>query len=167
MNTFIPVANYTQIPNVILDNLPLLKEGELRVMMLMCRETFGWQRPTARLSLSRIQKLTGLSRQGVVTAIENLMERGWIDREDVSQSGYLYHVVVNLVDYSKSGVVNLVDQQVVNHFDHLPLKVVNLVDPSKETSIKEKDKEKRFVSVETEDLLILSLEAQSKANLHD
>lgn len=127
MSERIRKPNYTQLPNVVLDSAKDLKEGELRVMLLMCRETFGWHRDTARLSITRIQTLTGMSRQGVVTALDLLMEREWISRSDPTQSGYLYMLSVNEVDTPNEQVVNLVDQQ-----------VVNLVDPSKE-SIKEKN----------------------------
>lgn len=142
----VPRPNYTQTPNALYDLMPQMKEAELRVTLAIVRETFGWHRETARLSISKLQKLTGLSRQGVINGTESGIERGTIIREKEGD-GYLYSLCVNEVD---------TDSQLVNEVDYpsqrsrLPL--VNVVDqqtanfpevevPPKE-SIKETSKEK-------------------------
>lgn len=144
----IPRPNYTQTPNAIYDLMPEMKEAELRVTLAIVRETFGWHRETARLSITKLQKLTGLSRQGVINGTEAGIERGTILREKEGE-GYLYslHVhevdtdsqLVNVVDYpsqrSLPPLVNVVDQQKAI----FPEVAAAPKESIKETSLKKKD----------------------------
>jgi phage replication O-like protein O len=87
--------NYTQVPNVILDAIAELEGSELAVVMVICRETFGWHRTTAELSLTDFEKATGLSRRGVRNAIDKLTSRQWISRTKNGQ-GARYEMMIEL-----------------------------------------------------------------------
>lgn len=121
--TKIESPNYTQVPNAILgDILPgnivsaglmaKLEGSQLKVLLAVCRLTFGFHQTERRASLSMMEKLTGLSRQGILNAAGKLEEYGLIER---SKDGgvTLWKVTVYSVDqpYGKA-VVNSVDQGV-------------------------------------------------------
>jgi phage replication O-like protein O len=99
-----------------------MKEAELRVTLAICRYTFGWHKKEDEISLSRLQEMTGLSRQGVIQGIEAGMQRGVIRRRPRGQS-FMYRLrLVNVVDQltedTRTGpqkppqLVNVVDQSV-------------------------------------------------------
>jgi len=71
---------YVSVPNTLIDIvLPLLSPTEWKVFTLLWRETIGRQRWSTRLSLSRIQTLSGLSRPTVNRAIQSLKGSGLFD----------------------------------------------------------------------------------------
>lgn len=71
-NNFL-VPNSTQVPNVLLDEImPLLKLAELKVMLVIVRQTYGWRKDSDKISLTTFQKLTGLSRWPIVQALDKL-----------------------------------------------------------------------------------------------
>lgn len=140
--------NYTQIPNSILGDvkrgntvdpglMATLEGSELKVLLAVCRLTFGYHQETRRASLSMVEDMTGLSRQGVINASNSLEKKNLIARK--KDGGVtLWQVVVNSVDY-------LLCEPMVNSVD----KVVNSVDqasqmirlPSKKETVKETVKE--------------------------
>lgn len=83
--------NYTQIPNRILDFQHRFKNPHLRVILCVCRETFGFHRKTANLSISQISKKTGLSRATACRAINSLCSFGYLSRRQHKRS-YLYFI---------------------------------------------------------------------------
>jgi len=101
---------YTQIPNEILETMPLMKEAELRITLAIARKTFGWRKRKDKLSHSQLKELTGLSKQGVQNGIDAALERGFVDREPASRQQFFYFLVVNDVDQSESEAVNVVDR---------------------------------------------------------
>ena len=66
------------MPNVLFDLARELTASELRVLLAVARCTLGWQKEKDRISLTRFQQLTGMSRQGVLNGIEGLGNRGWL-----------------------------------------------------------------------------------------
>jgi phage replication O-like protein O len=108
--------NYTQIPNVLLDeHLPLMGDAELRVVLVIARKTFGWHKDSDRISLSQLQELTGLSRQGVINGIDAAVNRGIVAKVEYAGKTSEYCLVVNQVDHtsqrSRLALVNEVDTQ--------------------------------------------------------
>ena len=68
---FIP--NFTPIPNMVLEKLmPSLSKAALKVLLAVARKTYGFQKNRDAISLSQLQKLTGLGRAGVVRGITEL-----------------------------------------------------------------------------------------------
>lgn len=104
--------NHTQTPNDLFDEmLPDMHEAELKVTLYAIRKTFGFHRDSFRLSITGMQKATGLSRQGVLNGAEAAEKRGTLLR---AQDSGVTEWVVNVVDQ----VVNSVDQS-VNDIDQI------------------------------------------------
>lgn len=155
----IPPPNYTQIPNAVLDAMPQMKESELRVTLAVCRMTFGWHKEKDKLSISQIEELSGLSRQGTINGVQAGMERGVIVREP-DGAGFLYSInvepLIQVEQVEPAQPVNLVDTLPVNQVDTLPAEppasqrsrpeVVNYVDQPLVNVVdqqKKEDKEKK------------------------
>lgn len=116
-----PVAppNYTQIPNEFLDRMDEFTPAEFKVLMALCRETFGWHKRDTVISLGQLEKVTGLARTTVSQALtsldkdKNLLERkkvGIVGRQTVC---YRLLVVADQSDNPTStinGLVGLLDQ---------------------------------------------------------
>ena len=79
---------YTQVPDEIFDILlPYLGEAELKVLLYVCRRTFGFKKGSDRISKSQLEngitkkdgtKLdggTGLSRRSVRLGVESLVKK--------------------------------------------------------------------------------------------
>lgn len=69
---------YTPMANEILDALAKtdLTSSESRILRVVWRKTYGWNKKEDKISLSQFQALTGLSRQMVCHAIKSLVKRG-------------------------------------------------------------------------------------------
>ena len=72
------IPNTTQVPNVLLDEvIPRLSSAPLRVLLAIVRLTYGWGKSSDRISLTQLQRNTGLSRRRVIEGIKalgNLLE---------------------------------------------------------------------------------------------
>ena len=82
------IPNTTQIPNDILDDLmPTLKDTALRVLLVVCRQTFGWveDKDTKRrkecdwMSQSQLVYRTGRSGKHVGKAVDILCKEGILE----------------------------------------------------------------------------------------
>ncbi len=83
-----PKPPHTQVPNYILDEmLPLLSETELKVLLIVIRQTLGWieDEETGRrkekdwISISQFGKKTGCGRVAVGRAITKLVKSGLVE----------------------------------------------------------------------------------------
>ena len=76
----------TQVPNIIFDRyLPSLSEPELKLLLVICRPTFGWhnkytgkRKTRDRISHSQFMAKTKLSRRTVSKALKSLLVNGLI-----------------------------------------------------------------------------------------
>src|SRR5262245_40474862 len=69
------IPNTTQVPNVLLDVvMRRVSNPALRVLLAVVRKTYGFQKQSDHISLTQLQELTALSRQGVVNGIKTLGE---------------------------------------------------------------------------------------------
>ena len=86
--------NYTQTPNLLLDeHLPDMGYAELKVVLVIVRQTMGWHKETDQLSISQLEEKTGLSNRSVIDGTRKALERGVIHR--VRKGGsYSYRMVV-------------------------------------------------------------------------
>lgn len=67
--------NYTQIPNEILDDwMAKLSGVEFKVVMKICRNTFGWHKDWDGISVSQLQEATGYGHSQISKAIQRLEE---------------------------------------------------------------------------------------------
>ena len=97
----IPAPTYTQIPNVVIDYWAnQLDDSELRVLLLICRCTFGWHQPSADIPLNYIAQSIGRSRSTVKESLNILEKLGLIERdrrrhENRSNLSTRYRLVLN------------------------------------------------------------------------
>lgn len=149
----VPVSNYTQMPNALIDAMPSMGEAEFRVVVAIARKTFGWQKTRDRISLTQLESMTGLSRQGVVNGVEQAQAHGWVVRFETPK-GNEWEIAVNDVDQSSKltgQVVNVVDQQVVNVVDTQKKPVKQKDDEDDEERLTPHQKAVRFAKIfETE-----------------
>jgi len=128
MNKKIEKPNYTQTPNILFDEIMRDLNGvELKVILAVIRKTFGWHKERDRISLTQLEEMTGLSRQGILNAIHGkkkeksviggLVNKGYIKIIETKQ-GNVYELVVKEVDQQETAsqlsrleVVNKVDQE--------------------------------------------------------
>lgn len=116
--------NYTQTPNIIFDLMPQMAEAELRVTLAICRQTFGFHRQADTLSISQLQKATGLSRQGAINGLQAGMERGTITRQPDGNS----------FAYGLQMAPDAADAETVNQVDTAPVNLVDTAPPDDATS---------------------------------
>lgn len=159
-NTGFEQPNYTQTPNALFDKYlaEIDSMTELKVVLAIVRKTLGWHKTRDIISITQLEKMTGLSRQGVIDGVEKAITRGLVDRKPVGQ-GYYYRLkVAEPVEFEpeptsqeerpatsqKIGLasqnfrlplVNDLDQQLVNNLD-TQKKGLNKL---KETSSKERE----------------------------
>lgn len=127
--------NWTQVPNVVLDNLDIVSDAELRVLLVVIRQTVGWHRNRHKLSISFLARATDMSTQGVINATRSLIDRHLITRH-ASGDGFEYELMLNdpPTQRRREPPVNAVGTQprreeVVNAVEG---KVVNAVGTNKE-----------------------------------
>jgi DnaD/phage-associated family protein len=75
-----PSPNYTQVPNDFFILAPDLGDAELRVSLVMIRETFGYHRENFRMSIRKLAIAAGLSRNGAKAGAEAAENRGTFRR---------------------------------------------------------------------------------------
>lgn len=95
--------NYTQTPNEYYDELlpQITSLSEMKVTEVIIRQTLGWQRDEKQLSLTLLEKLTGLSRVSVSEGIKLALQRGYVGRRKVN-GAYVYGLRVS--DASKDSL---------------------------------------------------------------
>ena len=135
--------NYTQVPNDLLGHIHKgcdipglmanMNEVELKVVLALVRLTFGFHVDTARASLTKLQKLTGLSRPGVIEGAAAAVARGLFTK-DTTRGVTLWRLVIDEdADRPTDEVVVAVDQptdEVVNKINQATGEVVNKIDQS-------------------------------------
>lgn len=88
------VPNHTQTPNELFDeHMKDMSGSELKVVLAVCRKTFGWHKEHDRISLTQLMETTGLSRPAVITGIKKAMARGVLARRKID-SGFEYGLIL-------------------------------------------------------------------------
>jgi len=88
MNKGFSPPNYTQTPNEFFDHMAkTLKEGELRVLLVIMRQTFGWRKRWDQISLSQLEEKTGMSRTAVSDSLTSLIKKGIVIRHSEGPKG--------------------------------------------------------------------------------
>ena len=75
--------SWTKVPNQLLDRLlPRLKDTELRILLVILRETSGWNKEGAPLTLSyrKLMQRTGRSSEAIAGALTGLERKRLIHR---------------------------------------------------------------------------------------
>lgn len=93
--------NYTNVPNEVLGDRAepgLMAEmgmAELKVLLAVCRVTFGFHRRTGGATLRQIQAMTGIAnRRDVLSAAEKLADRDLVTRTLDEDGETLWTVLV-------------------------------------------------------------------------
>lgn len=132
MKIFSP--NFTAIPNPILDKQSEFSLIELAIIIFVSRQTFGWHRKEAELSISFVMKGTGICKQSVVNGVERLIKRGILSKRQGRNRITYLSLVVYPVDNQTPQVVYGVDNQVVYPVD-------TNKETSKQTKLERKEEE--------------------------
>lgn len=78
----IAAPNYTQIPNIFIDDwLDKLSGLQVKILLIICRKTIGWHKLTDKISLSQLMKLTKAARDKICDAVKSLVDFGLIIKE--------------------------------------------------------------------------------------
>ncbi len=84
----IQAPNYTQSPNVLFDEIfKTLKEGELRIVLVLIRQTFGWHKEWDRISIGKIAEKSGLDKRSVTRSLKSLIEKGIVEQKRFGKNG--------------------------------------------------------------------------------
>lgn len=134
--------NYTQIPNVFFDAMSGMKEGELRILLAVARQTFGYHRESDYLSITQFCKMTGLSRQGVANGVKAAVKRGWLSEIGTGKRG---------MRRWKLELVNEVDQSTETTSPPSSIVPANEVDQTPPSSIQPSRNTKERITKETKE----------------
>lgn len=114
--------NYTQTPNdlfgelepggeVVPGHMAEMGYAELKVVLAVCRLTFGYHRHRTRASITTLEKMTGLSRPAVVAGAAQAEARGLIERvQDGGVTQWIAYVEDNQLSNLTSKETKLVKQ---------------------------------------------------------
>jgi phage replication O-like protein O len=160
--------NYTQVPNFILDEWMANMTGSaFKVLMTICRKTLGWQKVSDDISLTQIERLSGLTRPSVINAIKELEEKELIFKD---QSTRMNNYKLNI---SKDTLP--IQNEIVNNFnqiskDTLPEKAEDSkITLHTKESIKEnkqkKRKHERILPKNIEEVLLYAKEKNIKVDI--
>ena len=132
--------HYTQVPNVLFECMTEMTDAELRVTLAIVRKIVGFHKDGPEpVSYSKLQELTGLSRQGVRNGIERAIKRGYVKIHSQGKR-HVNLFTLNFSDQSTELTSQLVDQSTTLTSTSLPSRpeLGNEVDQStgvlKETS---------------------------------
>jgi phage replication O-like protein O len=145
--------NTTQIPDDIFDSLmPTLSGSELKVLLYICRRTFGFRNDSDRISLAQIahgittktgkvlDHGTGLCKRHVINALKSLEKKNIIITRTVDETGLndvnTYSLNITAANHAEEPPVH---QEVVNSSSP---PVVNSSAPTKQREQKKKNKTK-------------------------
>lgn len=92
--------NHTQTPNKLFALIPDMSEAELKVTLIIVRDTFGWQAGGAATerSLRELCLLTGLSKQSVVNGLNAGLQRGTLYKTEGDSNKAAYGLRVQNLD---------------------------------------------------------------------
>lgn len=79
--------NFTQVPNDFFNLVSDMDDNELRVTLVMIRETFGYHREDFTMGINKLADAAGLSRNGAKAGAEAAEERGTFRRTNPGEQG--------------------------------------------------------------------------------
>lgn len=84
----IPLPNYTQLPNIIIDEwLDKLTGLQLKILLVICRKTIGWHKLVDKISLTQLVNITKSARDKICDAVRALVAFGLIIKEVTGPKG--------------------------------------------------------------------------------
>lgn len=82
-----PEPNYTQTPNDFFEMLSDMESSEVRVTLVMIRNTFGYHRESFKMGLGKLADAAGLSRNAAKDGAEAAEKRGTFKRSNPESLG--------------------------------------------------------------------------------
>lgn len=74
---------FTKVPNKILDDvISELSGSEFKVLMTICRSTYGFHKKRDKISISQMVEATGLAKSTVITALHQLIRKKIIKKNE-------------------------------------------------------------------------------------
>lgn len=86
---------YTQTPNSLFTLLPEMNECELKVLLIICRFTFGYHRHEVAISTKALARLTGMSETSVMLGAKIAVERGLIESIKDGKKTTVYKALIS------------------------------------------------------------------------
>jgi phage replication O-like protein O len=90
--------NYTQVPNEVIDKwMSELSGLEFKIIMFICRKTFGWHKKQDPISISQIQKALGVQMRGHIHEALQRLEGEYLKVAKSKGKTTLYSLVIKTV----------------------------------------------------------------------
>lgn len=105
--------NTTQIPNEVFDYwMGVLSPAEFKVLLCICRKTYGWHKDRDSISMKQIVAMTGLGRAGVFNNVKSLMDHGLLIKHkskttDGDDAPNMYEINVRVHSVGGGGPVSV------------------------------------------------------------
>jgi hypothetical protein len=80
-----PEPEWTQVPNKFFDMLPEMEASEALTTLVLIRETYGYHRPTCKMSIPKIAAAAGISEGSVKAGAEAAEKRGTFRRSNPNE----------------------------------------------------------------------------------
>jgi phage replication O-like protein O len=88
-----PKQNYTKVSNLLFDTLVYyMTSHETVVLMTIIRQTHGYNRMLARISINQFMTLTGLTKVTIKKALDELIKYGFITKQGTNRKGTAYEL---------------------------------------------------------------------------
>jgi phage replication O-like protein O len=110
------MAGWTQTPNFIYDLMPEMSEAEIKVVLVIVRQTIGWQREAISLSVSELESLTKMARASVVSGLKSALEHGILARQEDGKS-YIYSIVEPVESVPSVQILNRCEEESVQNLN--------------------------------------------------
>lgn len=96
------VPNYTQVPNVVIDDLASkLSDSAFKIYVVLIRKTKGWEQKRDAIAISQFCELTGKTKPTVIKALDELINLGLIKKTRFTKHGNEYELNLS---FSHDGV---------------------------------------------------------------
>lgn len=87
------VPNYTQVPNVVIDDLASkLSDSAFKIYVVLIRKTKGWEQKRDAIAISQFCEITGKSKPTVIKCLDELINLGLIKKTRFTKYGNEYEL---------------------------------------------------------------------------
>ena len=84
---------FTAVDNEFFNLLPLLTGNELKILLVVIRNTYGWHKRTTTLLQEEIAQHTGIGKNNLYYSLASLVKKGFLKKyRTSSHSGFSYSV---------------------------------------------------------------------------
>ncbi len=149
-------TGYTKVSDLLIDIwLPHLSEAELKILIIITRQTVGWNKQQDRISHQQFKKKSGLSARSITSAIESLSSRNFIKISDkhgsilsANERRFKASIYYQVTDFTDIHVTNVNAKLDNTPTQNLPLTIYNTYKqqetPLKAFEIKKQSEQERI-----------------------